>query len=146
MTTTYLAELDAIRFQEEEIDNALAKMKEKFDGFAKFKETHKIMLNMQSETKKYVEELTGKEAELEKTKTECLDLSDLNVESHNISKKSYDKMTEGFSDFDYKEEKKTVTSVETDNVCYLSIKTENGVLLMEQYVMKDLCFNDNHFI
>lgn len=139
MTTLYEKELHAIAKEEKELDAEMENLKKDITAFGVFKATHEEMMTLQKDAERLNRELDIKEAQLKREKALYLDVPTSNIQLNSIGRENYDKMMSIFSDFDYKDKPKSIESIETTELCFLSVKCE-GVLLMEQYIAKDLFF------
>lgn len=140
MTTEYEKQLQELANEEEKLEKALDELKEKIEWLKEFKEMHNNMLRLQDEANAALKELDAKEEQLENEKlihlNVCEEQSRLGLEP--MTRESYDKMMTIFSDYDYQQEKKKIKTFEQDGLRFISIKTEEDVLLMEQYISKKL--------
>jgi hypothetical protein len=140
MTTEYERQLREIAKEEEALEKDLDELKEKTEILREYKETYNRMLVLRDAANAALKELNAKEIQLEKEKRIYLDVREEQSRSalESMSRESYDRMMSIFSDYDYQKEKKSIETFEQDEFCYASIKSENGVLLMEQYISKKL--------
>lgn len=140
MTTTYQKQLEDIAKEEEALEKELIELEDHMAKLNEFKIFHATMLNMNEETNNILKELENRENLLEKEKRVYLDVQKMPQPMQSITKESYNKMMTIFTDYDYQGQEKQIESMECGDLCHLSVKSNTGELLMEQYIAKDLFF------